>query len=98
MTRRRTPDGILETHVGADYSDDERAFLKAMDRYKRENRRPFPTWREVLDVLKGLGYRKAPTDAERTEVIRARDRAEEIQEADMPHVRCDPPQSPRPKM
>ena len=38
--------------------------MKAMDRYKRENRRPFPTWSEVLEVLRSLGYRKVaePTD------------------------------------
>jgi hypothetical protein len=34
-----------------------------MDQYKRANRRPFPTWSEVLEVLRALGYRKteAPT-------------------------------------
>ena len=26
--------------------------MKAMERYKRENRRPFPTWSEVLEVLR----------------------------------------------
>ena len=25
-----------------------------MDRYKRENRRPFPTWSEVLEVMRSL--------------------------------------------
>ena len=29
-----------------------------MDRYKRDNRRPFPTWSEVLEVLRAMGYRK----------------------------------------
>jgi hypothetical protein len=33
--------------------------MKAMDKYKRENRRPFPTCSEVLQVLKSLGYTKA---------------------------------------
>lgn len=33
-------------------------FGKAMDRYKIDHRRPFPTWSEVLDVLQSLGYRK----------------------------------------
>jgi hypothetical protein len=33
-------------------------FLMAIDEYKRVNRRPFPTWTEVLDVIKALGYRK----------------------------------------
>jgi len=32
--------------------------MRAMDQYKRENRRPFPTWSEVLEVLRALGYRK----------------------------------------
>ena len=32
--------------------------MKAMDQYKRDNRRPFPTWSEVLEVLRSLGHRK----------------------------------------
>jgi hypothetical protein len=32
--------------------------MKAMDQYKRDNRRPFPTWSEVLEVLRALGYRR----------------------------------------
>ena len=32
--------------------------MKAMDQYKRDNCRPFPTWSEVLEVLRALGYRK----------------------------------------
>ena len=34
------------------------AFIKAIDEYKRVNNRPFPTWTEVLEVVKYLGYRK----------------------------------------
>jgi hypothetical protein len=41
-----------------DYNEEEIAFMKAMDQYKRDNRRPFPTWSEVLEVLRALGYRK----------------------------------------
>ncbi len=37
---------IDPTTCERDYSDDETEFMKAMDRYKRENRRPFPTWSE----------------------------------------------------
>ncbi len=59
--RRRLID---PTTCERDYTDDESEFMKAMDRYKRENRRPFPTWSEVLEVLRALGYRKVaePTD------------------------------------
>jgi len=33
-------------------------FLMAIDDYKRINSRPFPTWTEVLEVIKAIGYRK----------------------------------------
>jgi hypothetical protein len=49
------PDASLP---GCDYSDEEREFLVAIESYKRRNRRPFPTWREVLHVAHCLGYRK----------------------------------------
>jgi hypothetical protein len=56
--RRRQVD---PTTCEKDYSDDEILFMKAMDQYKRANRRPFPTWSEVLEVLHSLGYRKTET-------------------------------------
>ena len=59
--KRRTSERrrlIDPTTCERDYSDDETEFMKAMDRYKRENRRPFPTWSEVLEVLRSLGYRR----------------------------------------
>lgn len=53
--RRRQID---PTTCERDYTNDEIEFMKAMDQYKRDNRRPFPTWSEVLEVLRALGYRK----------------------------------------
>jgi hypothetical protein len=53
--RRRQVD---PTTCERDYNDEEIAFMKAMDQYKRDNRRPFPTWSEVLEVLRALGYRR----------------------------------------
>ncbi len=53
--RRRQID---PTTCEREYSNEEIEFMKAMDQYKRENRRPFPTWSEVLEVLGALGYRK----------------------------------------
>ena len=53
--RRRQVD---PTTCEKDYNDEEIIFMKAMDQYKRANRRPFPTWSEVLEVLHALGYRK----------------------------------------
>ena len=60
----RTAAGPDADFPGSDYSDEERAFLVAIDTYKRRHRRPFPTWREVLHVAHCLGYRKV---AERRE-------------------------------
>lgn len=59
--RRRQID---PTTCERDYTEDETDFMKAMDRYKRENRRPFPTWSEVLEVLRSLGYRKVAEPTE----------------------------------
>src|SRR5215471_2162789 len=53
--RRRQVD---PTTCERDYNEEEISFMKAMDQYKRDNRRPFPTWSEVLEVLYSLGYRK----------------------------------------
>lgn len=55
VERRRQVD---PTTCERDYNDAEIEFMKAMDQYKRDNRRPFPTWSEVLEVLHSLGYRK----------------------------------------
>jgi hypothetical protein len=46
---------------GREYTPEQVEFMLAMDRYKRENCRPFPTCLEVLRVAKSLGYRKADT-------------------------------------
>jgi hypothetical protein len=40
------------------YLADEVEYARALDRFKRENNRPFPTCREQLRVLASLGYRK----------------------------------------
>ncbi len=39
-------------------SDEQFEFLMAIEEYKRKNARPFPTWTEVLELVKALGYRK----------------------------------------
>src|SRR5262245_10525179 len=59
--RRRQVD---PTTCERDYNDEEISFMKAMDQYKRDNRRPFPTWSEVLEVLRALGYRKVAAETE----------------------------------
>ena len=45
-----------------DTSDAEAEFGRAVDRYKRENHRPFPTYGELLAILEALGYRPSEED------------------------------------
>jgi len=59
VTRRRQID---PTTCERDYSDDEVEFMNALDDYKRASGRMFPTCSEVLEVIRKLGYVKAPTD------------------------------------
>jgi hypothetical protein len=40
-------------------ADPEREFMEAMQAYKLRSGRMFPTWSEVLEVLRSLGYEKA---------------------------------------
>ena len=39
-------------------SDEQFDFIMAIDEYKRANARPFPTWTEILEIMRALGYRK----------------------------------------
>ena len=55
VERRRQID---PTTCERDYTDAEIEFMTAIDRYRRENGRPFPTWSEVLEVVSSLGYEK----------------------------------------
>lgn len=58
MARPTHPAGLEQTYAGGDYSDEERDFILAMERYRRVRGRRFPSCREVLAVLKSLGYRR----------------------------------------
>lgn len=53
--RRRLVD---PTTCDRDYDTAELEFMLAMQDYKKQSGRMFPTWSEVLEVLKALGYRK----------------------------------------
>jgi hypothetical protein len=54
---RRRPDDRRSAEEG-EMTDEQFEFVMAIDTYKRLNSRPFPTWTEVLEVVKQLGYRK----------------------------------------
>ena len=55
VERRRQID---PTTCERDYTEDEVEFMKAMDLYKRRSGRMFPTWSEVLEVVRELGYHR----------------------------------------
>ena len=54
--RRRTDE--RKSAEEGQMSNEQFEFLMAIDEYKKKNARPFPTWTEVLEVIKALGYRK----------------------------------------
>ena len=62
LDRRRGPGRRISPERKAaeegQMTDEQFEFLMAIDRYKRENQRPFPSWTEVLEVIKAMGYRK----------------------------------------
>jgi hypothetical protein len=62
LDRRRGPGRRLtderKSAEEGQMSEEQFAFLMAIDEYKKKNSRPFPTWTEVLEVIKALGYRR----------------------------------------
>ncbi len=54
---RRRPDDRKAAEEGQ-MTDEQFEFVMAVDQYKKLNARPFPTWTEVLEIIKTLGYRK----------------------------------------
>lgn len=57
VERRRMID---PTTCERDYTAEEIEFMRAMDEYKRKSGRMFPTWSEVLEVVRSLGYERRP--------------------------------------
>ena len=62
LDRRRGPgkrrSNVRKSAEEGQMSDEQFEFLMVIDEYKRENTKPFPTWTEVLEVIKAMGYRK----------------------------------------
>ena len=72
---RRTPERRAAEE--GEMNDEQFAFLMAIDQYKRANQRPFPTWTEVLEVIKALGYRKV-AEPQSLESFRKADKDEPV--------------------
>lgn len=60
MPRKNGYIGFEENFPGADLTGDDLEFVRAIEAYQRRHRRRYPCWREVLHVLRSLGYRKVP--------------------------------------
>lgn len=62
LERRRGPgkrrSEFMKTAEEGEMSPEQFLFIKAIDAYKRSNNRPYPSWTEVLEVIRKLGYRK----------------------------------------
>jgi len=62
LDRRRGPgrrrSDVRKCAEEGQMSDEQFEFLMAINEYKKKNTRPFPTWTEVLEIIKALGYRK----------------------------------------
>lgn len=56
--RRQIDPTTCERH----YTEDELEFMNALDQYKRNSGRMFPTCSEMLEVFRSLGYVKMPTE------------------------------------
>ena len=52
------PDRRHTNPAGDQYTPEEEEFLAAVERYKRQKRRPFPALTELLAVLRSLGWSK----------------------------------------
>jgi hypothetical protein len=54
---RRLTDFIRSAEEG-EMSQEQFLFLMAIDAFKRVNQKTFPSWTDVLEVIRKLGYRK----------------------------------------
>jgi hypothetical protein len=54
--RRRTD--FAKSAEEGEMSNEQFMLVTAIDTFKRVNNKPFPTWTEVLEVIRKLGYRK----------------------------------------
>jgi hypothetical protein len=60
--RRRGPgrrrSDFLKAADEGELTDEQFLFIKAIDAFKRANQKTYPSWTDVLEVIRKLGYRK----------------------------------------
>ncbi|HSW45060.1 MAG TPA: hypothetical protein VLM89_05770 [Phycisphaerae bacterium] len=68
MERRRGPgrrlSDLRRQAEEGEMADELLEFVLAIDEYKRVNKRPFPSWSEVFEVIRYMGYRKVAARGE----------------------------------
>lgn len=67
LERRRGPGrrltDFVKTAEEGEMNREQYLFLLAIDAFKRVNHKTFPTWTDVLEIIRKLGYRKTmPTE------------------------------------
>ena len=62
LERRRGPgrrrNDFVKSAEEGEMSREQFLFVCAINAYKKGNNKPYPTWPEVLEVIRKLGYRK----------------------------------------
>lgn len=62
LERRRGPGrrltDFIKTAEEGEMNREQYLFLLAIDTFKRVNHKTFPTWTDVLEIIRKLGYRK----------------------------------------
>jgi hypothetical protein len=55
ISDRRPPERKINEYT---LNEEELEFIRAVDHYKKTYGKPFPTWSEILHILKSMGYEK----------------------------------------
>jgi hypothetical protein len=84
--KRRTDD--RKSAEEGQMSEEQFDFLMAIEQYKEYNSRPFPTWTEVLEVIKAIGYRKV-AEPQSLEQL-AKQKVQEDEQEDQPEEQPEP--------
>lgn len=72
LDRRRGPGrrrgDIRRSAEEGEMTEELLQFVMAIDEYKRVNERPFPSWSEVFEIIKHLGYRRVAEQSEHIDI------------------------------
>ena len=89
MPKRLIPIVVAHEHPGSELTPDEVEFGLAMEAYQRRYHRRYPSWSEVLYVLRQLGYHRdsARADADFAKRLVRVNRSPESESESIPNAR-----------